>query len=53
MWLSFSEDTAPGEIEDYLNLICDRQPLEERIRLKREELTRRATQAETSRDSSH
>jgi len=38
MWLSLSEDIAPGEIEDYLNLIIDRQPLEERIKTKREEL---------------
>ncbi|SFC52736.1 DNA primase [Alkalibacterium subtropicum] len=38
MWLSLSEDIAPGEIEDYLNLICNRQPLEDRIKNKREEL---------------
>lgn len=38
MWLSLSDEIAPGEIEDYLNLICNRQPLEDRILTKREEL---------------
>ncbi|OJF90960.1 DNA primase [Alkalibacterium sp. 20] len=38
MWLSLAEEIAPGEIEDYLNLICNRQPLEERIISKREAL---------------
>lgn len=38
MWLSLSDDIAPGEIEDYINLICNRQPLEERINSKREEM---------------
>ena len=37
-WISLSEEIAPGEIEDYLSVICDRQPLEARLQSKKEEL---------------
>ena len=32
MMLTLSEEIAPGEIEDYLDLICNRQPLQDLIR---------------------
>lgn len=38
MMLTLSEEIAPGEIEDYLDLICNRQPLQDLIQNKREEL---------------
>ncbi|MCC5895858.1 MAG: DNA primase [Alkalibacterium sp.] len=45
-WISLSEDISAGEIEDYLSLICDRQPLEIRLKEKKDELR----QAERSGD---
>lgn len=45
-WISLSEEIAAGEIEDYISVICDRQPLETRLKEKKDELK----QAERSGD---
>lgn len=38
MLINLSEDIATGEIEDYIRLINDRHPLEDRLKQKRDEL---------------
>lgn len=38
MLLSLSDDIENGEIEDYIHVICDRYPLEDRLKQKQEEL---------------
>lgn len=45
-WISLSDEISAGEIEDYIAIICDRQPLEIRLKEKKDELK----QAERSGD---
>lgn len=37
-WINLSDEVANGEIEDYLSVIVDRQPIENRLKEKRAEL---------------
>ncbi|EXJ22475.1 DNA primase [Alkalibacterium sp. AK22] len=51
-WISMSDDIAPGEIEDYLNVICDRQPLENQLKQKQMELKDAQRSGDKSRQQS-